>query len=63
MKKVIVNMSDSEYEKFRFEAMHECKSIPKVISDRIFTKPFHEEVEKAYDEWIEQQLTTMMNQE
>jgi len=63
MKKIILNVSDIEYEKFRLEAIHERKSLQKVICDRIFTKPFHEEVEKSCDEWIQNQLIAMMNEE
>ena len=63
MKKIVLNISDIEYEKFRFEAILEKKGVPEVIRDRLFHKPFHEEVEEAYDSWLSEQLTTIMNED
>ena len=63
MKKIVLNISDIEYEKFRFEAIHERKSVPDVIKDRLFMKAFHEDVEEAYNSWLEEQLTQIMNEE
>lgn len=56
MKKIVLNISDSTYEKLRFEAMLERKDIPQIIHERIFHKPFHPEVEKAYDEWVDDEI-------
>lgn len=63
MKKIVLNISDTEYEKFRFEAIHERKSVPDVLRDRVFTKPFHAEVEEAYDAWLQEQLIAIMSEE
>ena len=60
MKKLILNISDSTYEKLRFEAMLERKSIQTVIHNRIFEKPFAGEVEQAFDEWLSEEVERMM---
>ena len=63
MKKVVLNISDIDYEKFKYEALWEKKSIHDVIRERIFFKPFCAEVEEAYDEWATKQLEAIMNEE
>ena len=62
MKKVVLNISDVEYEKFKFEAILEKKSIPELIKERIFLKPFCQEVEQAYDSWASQQIQKLLNE-
>ena len=62
MKKIVLNISDLEYEKFRFEAIHEKKSIQDILKDRIFYKPFHEDVLESYDAWMNDQLTTILGE-
>jgi hypothetical protein len=62
MKKIVLNISDLEYEKFRFEAIHEKKSIQDILKDRIFHKPFHEDVLESYDAWMNAQLTTILGE-
>ena len=52
MKKIVLNISDSTYEKIRFEAINEKKSVQEIIYERIFHKPFSEEVEEAFDNWM-----------
>ena len=64
MKKITVtsfNISDIQFEKMRFEAIHEQKDIKQVIIDRLFYKPFHPEVEEAYENWIENNINKIMN--
>jgi len=64
VKKVVLttlNISDCLYEKLRFEAIREGKSVQQVIADRLFQNPFHEEVEEAYDNWLNQNINSMMN--
>lgn len=56
MKKIVLNISDLTYEKLRFEALHEKKDIQQLLAERVFHKPFHEEVERAFDEWMDQEL-------
>ena len=62
MKKIVLNISDLEYERFRFEAIHERKSVPDVIKDRLFSKPFHPEVEEAYEDWMNANLNELLNE-
>jgi len=61
MKKIVLNITDVDYEKFRFEAIHEKKGVSEVIRSRLFHKKFHQEVEEAYDAWLEEQLIVIMN--
>jgi hypothetical protein len=60
VKKIVLNISDTTYEKLRFEAILEKKSIPQVIQDRIFHKPFDHEIEEAFEEWMEQELNSII---
>jgi hypothetical protein len=63
MKKIVINISDVAYEKFMFEALHEKKNISKVIRDRIFSKPFDPDVEKAFENWLQDQILSIMNED
>jgi hypothetical protein len=56
VKKVVLNISDYVYEKLRFEAIHKKKGIVDVLQDRI-KAPFHKDVEKAYDIWLNQEIS------
>lgn len=56
MKKIVLNISDSTYEKLRFEAIHEKKDIQQLIKERLFHRPFDPEVEEAFDQWIEKEI-------
>ncbi len=60
MKKIILNISDSVYEKFRFEALHEKKSIHDMIGIRLAHKPFDEEVEKAFSMWMSEEISRIV---
>lgn len=61
MKKIVLNISDTQFEKFRIEALNERKSIADTIKDRIFHKPFSTTVETYFDQWLESQIKTTMN--
>lgn len=56
MKKIVLNISENTYEKLRFEAMSERKNIPELIAERVFHKPFSQEVEEAFDNWMNQEI-------
>lgn len=56
MKKIVLNISDSTYEKLRFEAIREKKGIPELLAERVFHKPFHAEVEEAFEAWMTQEI-------
>ena len=60
MKKIVLNISDSTYEKFRFEAMKEEKSVQQVIADRLLYKPFDKEVEEAFEAWMSQEINKII---
>ncbi len=62
MKKILLNVSDFDYEKFRLEAIHEKKSIPNLINERIFFKPFHKEVLDSFDNYIESSLEKILKE-
>lgn len=56
MKKIVLNISDTTYEKLRFEAIHEKKSIQEIIQERVFHKPFYDEVEEAFNAWMDDEV-------
>ena len=60
MRKVVLNISDNTYEKFCLEAIHEQKSVIDIIKERILSKPFHPEVEGAFDAWMNQEFEKIM---
>ncbi len=60
MKKVIINISESTYEKLRFESIEEKKSIEDILKERIFYKNFSENVEKAWIELMNEKLETLV---
>lgn len=62
MKKIVLNISDSTYEKLRFEAIHEKKDIQQLIAERVFHKPFHEEVERAFEEWMDKEFDKIIGE-
>lgn len=57
MKKVVLNISDSTYEKLRFESLLEKKNIQELIKERIFYKSFPPEVEEAFEIWMEANIS------
>lgn len=63
MKKIVltaINIADTQYEKLRFEAIREKKSIQEIIKDRIFFKPFHEDVENAFSEFMQDEFQEIL---
>lgn len=56
MKKIVLNISDSTYEKLRFEAIKEQKGIPELIAERVFHKPFDEDVLEAFEAWMSEEI-------
>lgn len=60
MKKIVINISDSTHEKLRFESISERKSIPDIINDRLFHKPFSAEVIESFDIWMTQNIKKMI---
>lgn len=62
MKKIVLNISDTTYEKLRFEAILEKKSIPELLAERVFHKPFHDEVEEAFENWMNQEIEKIIQE-
>lgn len=62
MKKIVLNIADSTYEKLRFEAILEKKNIPELIAERVFHKPFHPEVEEAFEVWMESEIAKIIEE-
>jgi hypothetical protein len=62
MKKIVLNISDSTYEKIRFEAIQEKKGIPEVIHDRILYKPFHSQIEEAFSSWLDLEIEKIIKE-
>jgi len=62
MKKIVLNISDSTYEKLRFEAIHEKKDVQQVVANRIFHKPFHAEVEEAFEDWMNLEIEKIIKE-
>lgn len=56
MKKIVLNICDSTYEKLRNEAILEQKSVEDILRERIFYKPFSKEVESSFDQWLQEQI-------
>ncbi len=64
MKKVVLttfNINDSEFQKLRFEALWNKKSVSEVIKERLFERPFSSEVEESYNSWIESNIQRILN--
>ncbi len=62
MKKIVLNISDAVYEKLRFEAIHEQKSVQDLLKERVFDRPFPQEVEEAYEEWVAHQIQNILEE-
>lgn len=62
MKKIVLNISEATYEKLRFEAIREKKSIAELVSERIFYKPFHPEVEEAFEIFMENEIEKILEE-
>lgn len=62
MKKIVLNISENTYEKFRFEAIDQKKSVQDIVTERLFFKPFSEDVEKALSDLIESELEKILGE-
>lgn len=62
MKKLVLNISDSDYEKLKFEAIFERKDLRQLIKERLWNKEFHPEVMEAYDNYMSQELERILNE-
>ena len=62
MKKIVLNISDCHFEKLRFEAIKNKKSIQDILIDRIFFKDFDEEVQESYENWLNQEFEKIIGE-
>ncbi len=62
MKKLILNISDADFEKFRLESMEEQKDIKHVLTERLFYKPFSDDVLEAFDNMIDGEVNQIMGE-
>lgn len=62
MKKIVLNISDTTYEKLRFESIFEKKDIQHLIAERIFHKRFNPEVEEAFTNWMSQEIEKIIKE-
>lgn len=62
MKKLVLNISETTYERLRFESIMEKKSIADIITERIFHKPFHADVEESYEKWVNSELDKIIKE-
>lgn len=62
MQKVVINISDSTYEKLRFEAILEKKNIQQVLVDRVFYKPFHRDVEDSFQSLMDKEIEKIIKE-
>jgi hypothetical protein len=60
MKKIVLNLSDTTYEKLRLETIEQKKDVHTIIKERIFSKPFSQYVEEAFEEWESQELCKLL---
>jgi len=62
MKKIVLNLSDTTYEKLRLETIEQKKDVHTIIKDRIFHKPFSAFVEEAFEEWETKELCKLLKE-
>lgn len=60
MKKLIINLADSQFEKLRFEALEQRKDFGQIIRERLFSTPFSKNVEEAFNDLMEYQINEIM---
>ncbi len=62
MKKLIVNLSESTYEKLRFECIKEKKEMSDIIAERLLFKEFDKEVEEAFSKFCEESFMKLIGE-
>ena len=63
MKKIVIEISDIQYEKFKYECIEKKKDMPTLIKERIFERPFSKEVIECYDDWLSLELQNILKEE
>lgn len=62
MKKLIVNMSETTYEKLRLECIKQKKEMSEVITERILFKKFDSEVEEAFSKFWDKSFMKLVGE-
>ena len=62
MKRFVVRISEMDYERIRFEALLEKKSIRDILKERLFFKPFSESVHEAIGSLIEKKIHKILQE-
>lgn len=60
MKKIVINISDSTYEKLRLESIKEKKEISSILAERIVFKKFDEDIEESFSKFCDQSFTDLI---
>lgn len=63
MRKIVLNINDCTYEKFRFESINEQKNIQQIIYDRLLHKPFNQAVQIAFEKWLDAEVEKLVGGE
>ena len=62
MKKIVISISDFQYEKFRLEAIELEKDVGSVIQERIMERPFSKEILDSLDKWMFESINAIANE-
>lgn len=62
MKKIALTINDIDYEKFALESLKQKKSIQEVIKDRIFERPFDQEILQEVEKWMDHNFQSLLKE-
>lgn len=62
MKRIVIRLSDFDFERIRFEALEKKKSIREIVLERILSNPFSEEVQEALEKLIDIEFKKFCNE-
>lgn len=63
MKKIVLNISDSTFEKLRFESILQKKGVSQLIEERLMEKPFSPETIEAFEKLMQTEINKIMNEQ
>jgi len=58
----VLNISDTFYEKLRFESINEKKSVQQLLAERLMNKCFDNNVEEAFQAWMNQEINKIIGE-
>jgi hypothetical protein len=62
MKKIVLNISDTTYEKLRFEAMEQKKDVATICAERLLKEPFSSSVDTAYSSYVDSEIQKILRE-